>query len=395
MAALEPALDLLLLCLGNWRDEAGADEWRHVPVSVWERTVQLAQRHTVEPLLYARIKSPDIAAAIPPATLETLQQAVHLNALKLTRLHQELAAVLHQLAQAAIPVLVLKGAYLGQIVYRDTVFRSMSDIDLLVHQRHLPQTTTLMALRGYRLQDNQWGTKHLTFVADDGRPPVEVHWHIISLADPHEVDVAELWARAASTTLAGMPALALSPEDLLLHLALHASFNHGFRFGLRPFCDIDKTLAHFGETIAWQTVIRRAHRWRLARALFLTLHLAVDLLAAAVPDEVLQTLRPDDFTPDMASWASNRILGGDAIPFVSSNFARIWQEKGWKDKTAVFLKCVLPPKMMREQSSPTPAGLASQWRRRIHRYGRAAWHLWRRDEAMRRDVHLKKWLASG
>ena len=395
MAIPDPALDLFLRCLAGQTDKTTMDGLRRFSPQIWGRTVQLAQRHNVEALFYARLKILD-TTTIPTATLQTLQQATHLAALKLAGLYQELAAILEQLQKHTIPVIVLKGAYLGQIVYHNSTVRSMSDIDILVHQRDLPRATAVMELRGYHLQNGAWGTKHLAFNAADGRPPVEIHWHIIHPADPFEVDVETLWVRAAPTTVAKMPALAFSPEDLILHLALHASFNHGFRFGLRPFCDIHEVINYFGDTIEWQTVIRRAHRWQIAHALYLTLHLTVELLATTISNETLEMLQPDDFTPEMTTWAKKRILEGDAIPFISSNFARIWKEKRLRDKTAVFLKCVLPPpETVIKQSERSHTDSIRQFGTRLRRYGHAGWQLWWRNETMRRDVTMKNWLASG
>ncbi len=395
MTTPDPGSDHLLYCLSGRYKQTAAEASLSISPVVWERTGQLAQRHKVEPLLYARIKPKGNSTVIPTTICQTLQQATHLNALKMANLYRELAAILHLLNQAAVPVIVLKGAYLGPIVYPNTAFRSMGDIDLLVRQHDLARTTTLLQSHGYCLQNKMWGVKHLTFAAADGRPPVEIHWHILHPADPFDIDVDELWARAVPVTLVGAPVLALSPEDLILHLALHTSFNHGFCFGLRPFCDIQATINFFGDAIVWAIVVRRAHRWQMARALFLTLYLAADLLATAMPNEALLALQPDDFKSEMAVWARERILGGNAIPFISSNFSRMWEEKRLWSKAAVFLKCILPPpEMLAEQSQLSPTHPIRQLGERIRRYGPVGWRLWQHDEAICCDVNMKKWLAS-
>ena len=284
MANPDPALNLLLLCLGNRSDTMTTGRFRQLPILVWERAAQLAQRHNVEALFYARLKNLNLIDSVPVDIRQTLRQATHLSALKLAGLYQELTSILHQLAHNSIPVIVLKGAYLGQIVYQNSATRSMSDIDILVHREDLSRATALMELRGYHLENGMWGTKHLTFMADDGRPPVEIHWHIIHPADPFTIDVEALWTRAVPVMLTGTSALAFSPEDLILHIALHTSFSHGFRFGLRPFCDLHEIINCFGDVIEWQPLIHRAHNWQITHALFLTLRLTMDLLSTAVPD---------------------------------------------------------------------------------------------------------------
>jgi len=50
--------------------------------------------------------------------------------------------------------------------------------------------------------------------------------------------VAELWQRVQTVTLDGIPYPILTPEDLLLHLCVHASYQHQFAFDLRSLWDI-------------------------------------------------------------------------------------------------------------------------------------------------------------
>ena len=75
----------------------------------------------------------------------------------------------------------------------------------------------------------------------------------------------------------------LSPEDLLLHLCLHASFTHRFRVGLRACWDILETVNHYGQAIDWDLVVRRAQAWGIGRYVYLTLRLVRDLLGAGDP----------------------------------------------------------------------------------------------------------------
>jgi hypothetical protein len=53
--------------------------------------------------------------------------------------------------------------------------------------------------------------------------------------------------------IAGCDSLTPSPEDLLLHLCPHISYQNRFAFGLPPSCDIAETISRFDSTLDWQT----------------------------------------------------------------------------------------------------------------------------------------------
>jgi hypothetical protein len=123
--------------------------------------------------------------------------------------------------------------------------------------------------------------------------PIELHWTIET--GPFNIDVESLWERAERTSIAGLETFVLAPEDLLLHLCLHAAFHHRFNQGLRPLWDLVEVLEHHGRDIEWDKVVHRAAAWRVRKHAHLALYLAHALLGASVPVFVLTALRPVDF----------------------------------------------------------------------------------------------------
>lgn len=97
-----------------------------------------------------------------------------------------------------------------------------------------PQHTNY-SLRGQGNQDNRkQGFRSRT------------RWDVLSRPYPFKLDVADLWARARPARIAEAETWTLCPEDLLLHLCLHATFHRKFvqeHVGLRPFCDIAESLS--------------------------------------------------------------------------------------------------------------------------------------------------------
>ena len=137
--------------------------------------------------------------------------------------------------------------------------------------------------------------------------------------------------------------MALSHENLLLHLCYHASFQHKFRFGLRSLCDISETIHQYANAINWKQVQQRALQEGIVNYIYLTLRLARELLEAAVPEEVLEGMRPDGLDPQMIAMAKDQVFRfRDAIaesPPFSTNLGQLYEDGSLKDKFLLLLKC--------------------------------------------------------
>ena len=88
-------------------------------------------------------------------------------------------------------------------------------------------------------------------------------------------------------------ALALTPEDLLLHLATHMGYSHLLGTSILRVYDVAVWVDRFGDTADWNAVVTRAEAGGVQRFVYAALGLAARLLAAPVPAEVLRRLRRD------------------------------------------------------------------------------------------------------
>ena len=305
---------LLLRCLSDGREPSAVSR---EPATDWNEVVEVAVREHLAPLLFRRLKESDARAGVPADAWKRLRRAYFTSGDRNTRLYRELQTVLQRLCDSRVKVVVLKGAFLAEAVYGDLALRPMCDTDLLVPRAELPRAQAILLDLGYGPREREdiellcrENTELAPFVREDSY--VELHWGIedpaSSLRDKIRVDTAGLWARARSATIAGVQVLALSPEDLLLHLCLHASREHGLECGLRPFCDIAETIRYYGSQLNWPQFVDRAREWDAARYAGLTLHLAKSLLAVPVPESVLGQLVPGGLDPRLLKQATECVL---------------------------------------------------------------------------------------
>ena len=122
MTSHHSAADLLLSYLSGRRGPAidGRE-----PTTDWHEVARVAAGHDLAPLLYARLKSIEGTTCIPADIRGHLRDAYFSSANRNLRLYKGLGSVLKALREAAMPVMVLKGAYLAEAVYGDVAVRPM------------------------------------------------------------------------------------------------------------------------------------------------------------------------------------------------------------------------------------------------------------------------------
>jgi hypothetical protein len=132
---------------------------------------------------------------------------------------------------------------------------------------------------------------HIPPFVRHGLSTIEVHWHITP--PPSAVPVEELWQRAVPARIAGVDTHVFAAEDLVLHLAVHATYNSRCVVSVRACCDLAEVART--QPVDWDVVAGRAQRWKVGAGTYLLLRLARELLDAPIPRDVLDALAPRDF----------------------------------------------------------------------------------------------------
>ena len=384
---------LLLYCLGLRHDGLADRPPPKLTESDWADVLRQAEENGVTPLLYYKLRTTVPAPRISPLTLDHLRDAAVHSAAQSLRIGRELADVLTAFHLHDIAAIVLKGGYLGHVVYGNFALRTMCDLDVMVRQDELGRAAGVLTEMGFGPQYQ--GVEqvdyarhhHLRPMARPGGIRVEIHWSIVRPTPLFDVDVQGLWERARPATIAGAETLVLSPEDLLLHLCLHASFSHKFRVGVRACWDVLEVVRHHRDTLDWDEVVRRAHEWRIGKYVYLTLRLVRELLAADIPPPAIAALEPPGFRPEVLAWARTCIFSPEteASP-MSPSMARLWTPGRFNAKLGVLLDTLYPSRASMARIYRTPPGSTRiylyypvRWVDLLLRYGRRAWGLWRGD----------------
>jgi putative nucleotidyltransferase-like protein len=128
-----------------------------------------------------------------------------------------------------------------------------------------------------------------TFTASDAVALLDIHWRAL----PRHFDFADpdlLRTRAQRVELNGRTLSTLATEDLILFLCIHGA-KHGWPL-LSWICDL-AGLINRGAGIDWPALLFRAKAAQCRRALLLGLHLAHELIGAAIPSDLVDLMRAD------------------------------------------------------------------------------------------------------
>lgn len=371
----------------------------------WDQLIELAWRQNVAPLLYHQLKNRGLAQMMPAEQHQRLAHLYRGNALRNLKLYAELRNVLRALAEAQIPVIVLKGAYLAGHIYPDPALRYMGDVDLLVKEADLNRARDLLLSLDFKTkgpmaaEQLNLSHKHLPSLQKADAITVELHWHIADLVTmahapmPLPCPAEVLWQRTQPIQIARVDTLTLSAEDVILHLCLHTALQHNFELGLRGLCDLDRFIEARPDHIDWEQLVERSRQWQVGKAVYLTLSLVKMMLDTTMPETALQTLKTPDFKPEFLSWAKTRVLNGFAGRGAPSlyNIVRVREAPRLQDKfTALVQTVFLKPEVLTPSDSSRRHNkwtyvyflLYQRPKRLWHDYGLLLWRLWRKEKTV-------------
>lgn len=379
----------------------------------WERLLTRAARHSLVPLLYYVFKqNPAITA--PEPVLNQCRQIFLAESAQSLRRANELKTILTILRAARVPVLVLKGAYLAEKIYRHPALRPMEDLDLLVKPADLARLPGIMNAAGYVCQRKYWLEAeaalgiHLPPFQKAGGMPVEFHWTLQKPTAPFQLDHEQIWARSGTEEMAGVETGTMATEHLLLHLCLHDGHDHLFNYGLLHLYDLHEILRRRGDRLDWRELTGLARDWQAEKYLFLNLLLVREILQGKVPEEVLRTLQPPDFTAVIRRRAEKILFRPDERATYQAMFlgqvlgkgnwpqaaGRLWR-KFFPTRASLSVLYSLPP-----DSPRILLGYPRRWRDVLRRYGATAQKLLTLDSGLLAAMHegreakaLADWLA--
>jgi hypothetical protein len=263
----------------------------------WPVVVDIAAAEDVSPALAHALGAAGWAG-VPSSARRRLTEDLAASRARHLLMTRAAGPVLRSCATEGVDVIVLKGPTLAETLYPDPGLRPCSDLDLLVRPADRFRVDAALRGLGHRRVADQhsWdfdvAYDGATVYETPGGVRIDLHWAL--LTEPRFVWNAgerEIWERSEAITVAGEPARGLGREDLVLYLAAHLAVHHTLA-GLRRYWEVSLLLERWAGALDWDSLLARAVRWRVRRALFFVLREARARFAAPVPAGALAALRP-------------------------------------------------------------------------------------------------------
>lgn len=311
-----PSRDFLRLSLRVRRDVAAREEMRARLSSEeldWSILSRLIEGERIGPLLHRLWRD---EPAVPAEIKNRLRQSYLLTGHRNLILLRELEPTIAALEAAGVAVIVLKGAALAEIVYRNIAVRPLMDVDLLMRREQLGIALPALSAAGFaptkaetRAGSTAAYENELLLIKPAAIAiPIEIHWSLFDSPYYQErLRLEHCWRNAVDFRLGNRTAKMLDPISQILHLCGHLVLHHGGEDLLWE-NDIAEYLGIYGPTLDWEQLLEQAREWELV----LPVQQLLVPLAAREPGKIppavleeLESLRATEGETRVAGYLSN------------------------------------------------------------------------------------------
>jgi hypothetical protein len=271
-------------------------------------------------------------------------------------LFHAITSLLRSFHHTGIDTLVLKGAALTLLCYKDYGLRPMNDFDVLVHTEQALPAIRLLQEMGWNPMEFTPNEEYISVsyshgFADEAGREFDLHWHVFSQCRTPDAD-KDFWEYAVLIDFHGVPTYILNPTDQLFHICVH-----GAKWNITPpfrwIADAMIILNDAQTRIDWESMITQAAKRRVTLPLLDTLHYLKKTFDAPVSSKILQNLGdvpvtwiermeykiainpPTRWTATLDLWCQHSRLSGHAsLPLRLGRFPKflqkIWGVPIWK-----------------------------------------------------------------
>lgn len=206
-------------------------------------------------------------------------------------LFHEMAKVIEFLQNAGIKTMLLKGASLSLLYYKNNGARPMTDIDVLVPLKQARLANELLQKAGWTsslpLTELDLIYGHAIQLNNRMDKEFDLHWRPFNgCRDEHEKD---FWDGAIPVKMANVDSLAPNPTDMLFHVIIHGMAWNPIP-PIRWIADATILINSKDFTIDWQRLIKTAQKHHLNLRLKRGLQYLHDNFHLLIPASVMTTI---------------------------------------------------------------------------------------------------------
>ena len=266
----------------------------------WQKAVALLYNHRLAGHFVVLLKSYGVVVPVEPARrLKEIRygQMIHGDKARI-----QVKRVLHELVEAQVPVIVMKGWVLISTLYADDHSqRFCEDVDLLISPGDVDRAEALLTGLGYTpAAEVAEGHSHrftnareyfFTESSSGGYNHfmVGLHWGLTHYPayDSRLVNMAELFKRCKTVKVADEDVCRMAPEDEIVYLCAHLSLHHRNEETLCQYFELAWLLESQKDSLSWEKIILRAKEWNYLVQVQHTFQQVAALFLDVIPADAL------------------------------------------------------------------------------------------------------------
>ncbi len=235
---------------------------------------------------------------------------------KLSQDHEErisaIRPILRDFQKMGVVWVLLKGNAISKEIYGCPHYKSMNDIDILVHRKDLPKVKTIyqkhglisvfsLSERNHRKQE-KYSHHWPSFATKNLKCFIGTHWNLASPMSSFKFDEDEWWLNVEPQIFDGFSCFRLHPDDFLLHLCFHLPY---YKTGVKEVADIFNFAEKFKSKVSIIKVIEKAQRSNTLAHVFFQLSIAYQMSRSPVLKKMLEKFKNQNVS---MSWSEKQLL---------------------------------------------------------------------------------------
>jgi hypothetical protein len=278
----------LLLRASLMKGKYARDAWEELKSSVAIEKMEPGSLRML-PMLYRNLQTLGIDDPLISKLKGVYRRTWYENQILL----QRLSVLLNSFHNADIATMILKGAALVLLHYKEYGLRPISHIDFLVRTKDALPAANLLRKLGMRAQNGFSETSisvaHAQLFIDNAGQEYDLHWHLLrECRYPHADD--DFWEGAVAVKVNDVLTCALNPADQVLQLCLlRAKWDQARCF--HWVADAMAVMNNPRNEIDWNRLAQQAKNRRLIIPLREKLNYLSDVLNAPIPGKILASIQ--------------------------------------------------------------------------------------------------------
>jgi len=272
-------------------------------ITDWQQLFNLAQENATAPLLYRNLVKYKWVSHLPEKIADQFKEQADIieeaNEARL-KIVRKLLAVF---AERDISCVILKGVLFGETIYKDSYYKKMNDLDILIRKEDLDDVYKVYdelnffsaaGILGGKDQDPRKQEKFShhcpPFFSRDLKCMIGTHWGLITPLAPYELDYDAIWSRVGDIEFQGIKANSMSPEDNLHHLCVHLPY---YKTGIRELADIYNLIRTYQDDMDWDLFLNEVEKAKTENLVFHALSLVNRILPMVNSLAVVRKIEPN------------------------------------------------------------------------------------------------------